>query len=201
MLLSWILPYAVIYSNRMTAHQHFYFLSFFCPCNRTIATNLPAILSKMQLLDSNTDLCLLLGMRFCKTKKRRKEIKLRAKYFKKRFMEQKSTDKEAVHNTKLFTMKELKKATDNFRKNRVPWEGGQGGIRNASFKIWNSNLPYYQKFYFLKFTFLHFSNLWNFNLNHLIKYLSWTNYITHNLFFNHLNNILKIKKTQKVKKM
>jgi len=59
-------------------------------------------------------------MRFCKTKKRRKEIKLRAKYFKKRFMEQKSTDKEAVHNTKLFTMKELKKATDNFRKNRVP---------------------------------------------------------------------------------
>lgn len=63
-----------------------------------------------------------------KTRKRRKELKLRTKYFKRRLEEQGSTNREVIENTKLFTIKELKKATDNFNKDRVLGKGGQGTV-------------------------------------------------------------------------
>jgi len=44
------------------------------------------------------------------------------------------------------------------------------------------------KDHIVKLAFLYFSNSWDSNLNYLIKYLLWTHPITHNIFFNHLNN-------------
>ena len=62
-----------------------------------------------------------------KTKEKRKEIKLRAKYFKGR-LEQSCSNREVVYKTKLFTIKELKRATDNFSEDRVVGHGGQGTV-------------------------------------------------------------------------
>lgn len=64
----------------------------------------------------------------CKTRQKRKNIKLRAKYFKTRLEEQGSADREAVENIRLFMVKELKKATNNFSKDRVLGQGGQGTV-------------------------------------------------------------------------
>ena len=47
-----------------------------------------------------------------------------------------------------------------------------------TFQILELHLSHQQKFYFLKFTFLHFSNPWNSNLNYHIKYLLWSHFIT-----------------------
>lgn len=62
-----------------------------------------------------------------KTKERRKEARLRAKYFEGRLAEHKSSSaREVVDNTKLYTIKELNKATENFNGDRVIGHGGQG---------------------------------------------------------------------------
>ena len=55
------------------------------------------------------------------------EAKLRAKYFKKRQLET-SSEREVINNTKLFTIKELKKATHNFSDDRILGRGGQGTV-------------------------------------------------------------------------
>uniref|UniRef100_A0A803LHT1 Protein kinase domain-containing protein n=2 Tax=Chenopodium quinoa TaxID=63459 RepID=A0A803LHT1_CHEQI len=64
---------------------------------------------------------------WCKTKTRRKETKLRKKYFRGRLEEQRINQEEA-EKTKLFTVNELKKATDNFNENRIIGKGGQGTV-------------------------------------------------------------------------
>ncbi|XP_021771623.1 wall-associated receptor kinase-like 1 [Chenopodium quinoa] len=64
---------------------------------------------------------------WCKTKRRRKETKLKKKYFKGKLEEQRLKHEEA-EKTRLFTKNELKKATDNFNKDRVIGKGGQGTV-------------------------------------------------------------------------
>ena len=64
----------------------------------------------------------------CKTRKKRKDIKLRAKYFKMRLEEHGSVDRGAVENVKLFGVKELNTATNSFNKERVLGQGGQGTV-------------------------------------------------------------------------
>ena len=67
-----------------------------------------------------------------KVVKKKREIRLRKKFFKRnggRLLEQKvSANEVAVEKTKIFTSKELEKATDNFNLNRILGQGGQGTV-------------------------------------------------------------------------
>ncbi|GAB4830672.1 hypothetical protein Ancab_040290 [Ancistrocladus abbreviatus] len=62
--------------------------------------------------------------------KKRKEIKQRVKFFKRNggllLQQQMSSTEGVVQTTKIFTIKELEKATDNFNENRILGQGGQG---------------------------------------------------------------------------
>ncbi|XP_021771626.1 wall-associated receptor kinase-like 5 isoform X2 [Chenopodium quinoa] len=69
-----------------------------------------------------------------KTKKRRKEIRLRAKYFKDKLEVQGSSNSDVREKTKLFTLTELKRYTDNFSKDRVLGQGGQGTVYKGMLK-------------------------------------------------------------------
>ncbi|XP_074311360.1 wall-associated receptor kinase-like 9 [Silene latifolia] len=64
--------------------------------------------------------------------KRRREIKQKAKHFKRNggllLQQQMSSDEGVVETTKLFTVTELEKATDNFNDNRILGQGGQGMV-------------------------------------------------------------------------
>ncbi|KAM7481437.1 hypothetical protein LguiB_006020 [Lonicera macranthoides] len=77
---------------------------------------------------------LLLGFwRVYKEIKRRYKIKLKKKFFKRNggllLQKQLSTGEEGnVEKSKLFTSKELKKATDKYNKNRILGQGGQGTV-------------------------------------------------------------------------
>ncbi|KAM7481434.1 hypothetical protein LguiB_006017 [Lonicera macranthoides] len=76
----------------------------------------------------------LLGLwRVYKEIKRRNKIKLKKKFFKRNggllLQKQLSTGEEGnVDKSKLFTSKELKKATDQYNKNRILGQGGQGTV-------------------------------------------------------------------------
>ncbi|KAF7124090.1 hypothetical protein RHSIM_Rhsim12G0056700 [Rhododendron simsii] len=63
---------------------------------------------------------------------RRKEAKLKEKFFKRNggllLQQQLSSDQGNLETTKLFTSKELKKATDNYNANRILGQGGQGTV-------------------------------------------------------------------------
>ncbi|KAK9673430.1 hypothetical protein RND81_12G167400 [Saponaria officinalis] len=64
--------------------------------------------------------------------KRRREIKQKAEHFKRNggllLQQQMSSDVGAVETTKIFTVIELEKATDNFNENRILGQGGQGTV-------------------------------------------------------------------------
>ncbi|XP_074311355.1 wall-associated receptor kinase-like 2 isoform X2 [Silene latifolia] len=64
--------------------------------------------------------------------KRKREIKLKAKHFKRNgglLLElQMSSDEGVAETTKVFTVTELEKATDNFNDNRILGQGGQGMV-------------------------------------------------------------------------
>ena len=64
--------------------------------------------------------------------KKRSEIKLKKKFFEKNggllLERQLSSNENNVQNTKLFNLKELKKATDNFSKSRMLGKGGYGTV-------------------------------------------------------------------------
>ncbi|KAL9266080.1 Wall-associated receptor kinase-like 2-like protein [Drosera capensis] len=62
--------------------------------------------------------------------KRRKEIRKRAKYFKKNggFLLQREIAQEDMEKTRTYTTDELEKATDKFNKNRILGKGGQGTV-------------------------------------------------------------------------
>ena len=68
----------------------------------------------------------------CKVIKKRSEIKLKKKFFEKNggllLERQLSSNENNVQNTKLFNLKELKKATDNFSKSRMLGKGGYGTV-------------------------------------------------------------------------
>ncbi|KAJ4723285.1 putative Kinase [Melia azedarach] len=64
--------------------------------------------------------------------KKRKEIKLQQKFFKRNggllLQQELSSNKCNVDKTKLFSSKELEKATDNYNTNRILGQGGQGTV-------------------------------------------------------------------------
>ncbi|KAK3405663.1 hypothetical protein EUGRSUZ_K01894 [Eucalyptus grandis] len=64
--------------------------------------------------------------------KRRKEIKLKERYFKQNggllLQQQLCSSETNVDKNKLFNSKDLEKATDNFNKNRILGQGGQGTV-------------------------------------------------------------------------
>ncbi|KAK9692176.1 hypothetical protein RND81_09G246000 [Saponaria officinalis] len=64
--------------------------------------------------------------------KKRKEFKQKAKYFKRNggllLQQQMSSTEGIVDKTKVFTVAELEKATDNFNENRILGQGGQGMV-------------------------------------------------------------------------
>ncbi|KAK6254574.1 hypothetical protein SCA6_015879 [Theobroma cacao] len=78
-------------------------------------------------------LCLAIGGWWLyKYLKKRRNIKLREKFFKRNggllLQQQVSSSEGSIDKTKIFTSKELDKATDNFNKNRVLGQGGQGTV-------------------------------------------------------------------------
>ena len=60
--------------------------------------------------------------------KKRKNIKHKKKFFKQLLQQQLSSSEETVEKAKLFNLKDLKKATDNFNVNRILGQGGQGTV-------------------------------------------------------------------------
>ncbi|XP_057539808.1 wall-associated receptor kinase-like 6 isoform X2 [Amaranthus tricolor] len=64
--------------------------------------------------------------------KRRREIKEKAKYFKRNggllLQQQMNSHEGVVEKTKIFTIDELEKATDQFNENRILGQGGQGTV-------------------------------------------------------------------------
>ncbi|XP_038698297.1 wall-associated receptor kinase-like 1 [Tripterygium wilfordii] len=67
-----------------------------------------------------------------KLAKKRNNIKLKEKYFKRNggllMQQQLSSSEGNIEKTKLFTSKELEKATDNYNENRILGQGGQGTV-------------------------------------------------------------------------
>ena len=61
-----------------------------------------------------------------KVVKKRKNIKRKEKFFKQLLQQQLSSNEVTVEKAKLFNLKDLKKATDNFNVNRILGQGGQG---------------------------------------------------------------------------
>ncbi|KAG6791207.1 hypothetical protein POTOM_000319 [Populus tomentosa] len=78
-------------------------------------------------------LLLLVGIwRLYKLVKKRKNIELKKKFFKRNggllLQQQLSSSDGSIHKTKIFTSKELEKATDRFNDNRILGQGGQGTV-------------------------------------------------------------------------
>ncbi|OMO73912.1 hypothetical protein COLO4_26796 [Corchorus olitorius] len=78
-------------------------------------------------------LCLAIGAWYLyKYLKKRRNIKLKKKHFKRNggllLQQQMSSSEGNIEKTKVFTSKELDKATDNFNKDRVLGQGGQGTV-------------------------------------------------------------------------
>ena len=68
--------------------------------------------------------------------KRRSEIQLKKKFFKRNgglLLQQLSSGEHNVQNTKLFNSKELDTATDQFNESRILGKGGQGTIYKGMF--------------------------------------------------------------------
>ena len=88
----------------------------------------------MAVLGAATGLLLLLvGIwRLYKLEKKRKNIELKKKFFKQNggllLQQQLSSSDGSLQKTKIFTSKELEKATDRFNDNRILGQGGQGTV-------------------------------------------------------------------------
>ncbi|CAO2834041.1 unnamed protein product [Amaranthus hypochondriacus] len=79
-------------------------------------------------LGSSLFVCCCIGQCWwCKTRKTRREIKLRKKYFNGKLQEH-LFNQEDVEKTKLFTENEVKKSTENFNEDRIIGKGGQGTV-------------------------------------------------------------------------
>ena len=68
--------------------------------------------------------------------KRRSEIQLKKKFFKRNgglLLQQLSSSEHNIQNTKLFNSKELDTATDQFNESRILGKGGQGTIYKGMF--------------------------------------------------------------------
>ena len=70
--------------------------------------------------------------------KKRKNIKHKEKFFKQLLQQQLSSSEVTVEKAKLFNLKDLKKATDNFNVNRILGQGGQDTIYKRYVDIWEN---------------------------------------------------------------
>ncbi|GAB4835532.1 hypothetical protein Ancab_039510 [Ancistrocladus abbreviatus] len=92
-----------------------------------------AILHLFLIVVAQGALFLYIGCRWLyRVMKRRKEAKRKAKFFKRNgglLLQQQITSNEGVvDKTKIFTINDLEKATDNFNENRILGKGGQGTV-------------------------------------------------------------------------
>ncbi|KAL8136935.1 hypothetical protein V2J09_002936 [Rumex salicifolius] len=108
-------------------------LDWSCYCVNNFAGN-PYVPDGCQGLSNSFGLLLLMACvyglyRFIK---RRREMKRRAKFFKRNgglLLQQQLVSSEGiVEKTKIFTVRELEKATDHFNENRILGQGGQGTV-------------------------------------------------------------------------
>ncbi|CAO2834048.1 unnamed protein product [Amaranthus hypochondriacus] len=86
--------------------------------------NLPLVVA---LAPSLLACCFIGQCWWCKTRKTRREIKLRKKYFNGKLQEH-IINQEEAEKTKLFTEKDVKKLTENFNEDRIIGKGGQGTV-------------------------------------------------------------------------
>ncbi|GAB4835411.1 Wall-associated receptor kinase-like 1 [Ancistrocladus abbreviatus] len=92
-----------------------------------------AILQQFLIVVAQGALFIFLGCRWLhRVMKRRKEAKRRAEFFKRNggllLQQQITLDENVVDKTKIFTINDLEKATDNFNENRILGKGGQGTV-------------------------------------------------------------------------
>ncbi|KAF8404165.1 hypothetical protein HHK36_009045 [Tetracentron sinense] len=92
--------------------------------------------SQVRVVDLAIGVCLgililiLASLWICRVVKRKQKVKLKKKFFKQKLLlyQQMSSDDSSVEKTKIFTAKELKKATDNYNENRILGQGGHGTV-------------------------------------------------------------------------
>ncbi|XP_073268388.1 wall-associated receptor kinase-like 22 isoform X2 [Populus alba] len=107
--------------------------STICWCKSGYGGN-PYLPDGCTVLGAATGLLLLLvGIwRLYKLVKKKKNIELKKKFFKRNggllLQQQLSSSDGSIHKTKIFTSKELEKATDRFNDNRILGQGGQGTV-------------------------------------------------------------------------
>ncbi|KAJ4723283.1 putative Kinase [Melia azedarach] len=115
---------------------HGYYYSFttgYCTSYKTISSLLKVQIITGSIGGSLGILLLLIGGWWShKFVKKRKKIKLQQKFFKKNggllLQQELSSNKGNLDRTKLFSSKELEKATDNYNTNRILGQGGQGTV-------------------------------------------------------------------------
>ena len=99
-----------------------------------VSNNFFFLLRAMAVLGAATGLLLLLvGIwQLYKLVKKKKNIELKKKFFKRNggllLQQQLSSSDGSIQKTKIFTSKELEKATDRFNDNRILGQGGQGTV-------------------------------------------------------------------------
>ncbi|KAJ8774353.1 hypothetical protein K2173_011602 [Erythroxylum novogranatense] len=110
--------------------------NYSCPCPdgyRSVGNNSITCKPRLRCASGFGFLLLLGGVwRLYKLVKRRKIAKLKEKYFRRNgglLLQQQLESRDSnLEQTKLFTSKELEKATDNYNENRIIGQGGQGTV-------------------------------------------------------------------------
>ncbi|GLT46738.1 hypothetical protein SLA2020_204720 [Shorea laevis] len=115
------------------------------PCNGTCRNTIGSYTCENKTNKNKTTLPIILGISLgftivcllvisasglSKMLKKRRKMKLRSQFFKQSLLwqQQLSSTEGNVENTKTFSIKELKKATNNFNRNRILGQGGQGTV-------------------------------------------------------------------------
>ncbi|GLT46741.1 hypothetical protein SLA2020_204740 [Shorea laevis] len=115
------------------------------PCNGTCWNTIGSYTCENKTNKNKTTLPIILGISLgftvvclvvistwglSKMLKKRRKMKLRSQFFKQSLLwqQQLSSTESNVENTKTFSIKELKKATNNFNRNRILGQGGQGTV-------------------------------------------------------------------------
>uniref|UniRef100_A0A803KMV7 Protein kinase domain-containing protein n=1 Tax=Chenopodium quinoa TaxID=63459 RepID=A0A803KMV7_CHEQI len=123
-MLRWAAPASYIQANSVVYHHNFY-----CESN-SFDKGFSLGMGLMVLLFGSYGLYRVL--------KKRREIRNKSDYFKRNgglLLQQQLCSSEGAHqSTKVFSVTELEKATDNFNKNRILGQGGQGTVYKGMLK-------------------------------------------------------------------